>query len=66
MFNPNFVAFIVSEVTAFIMNAETSQTIRARILGLSMQILQMVSARRMFVASECYAHNAKSFLAPTF
>jgi len=38
------------------MNAEISETIRATILGLNMQIPD-ISAQRKFVLAECHAHS---------
>jgi len=38
------------------MNAEISETIRAGMLGLAMQILE-IPAQRMFVSSGCHSHS---------
>jgi len=38
------------------MNAEISETIRATILGLGMQIPDLLTQRR-FVSAECHAHS---------
>jgi len=38
------------------MNAEISETIRATIVGLGMQIPE-IPAQRKFVSAECHAHN---------
>jgi len=46
------------------MNAEISETIRATILGLGMQIPE-IPAERKFVSAGCYSHKPAKTVAPT-
>jgi len=46
------------------MNAEISETIRARLFGFAMQIPELL-AQRVFVSGGCHAHKAPKTVAPT-